>query len=199
MGCHALLQGIFPTQELNPGLLNCRRILYRLSHQGSPQIALISLIIHLSLYSYTTRSPNAKYFFFNHPLIFGFTQWLGLVNRILRSTHKQRPEKWFCLPSCTSALELLILRIRGTESLRSHQQAMCVHVRLFAIPWTVDCQAPLSMGLSRQEYWRGLPCPPPGDPPDPGVKPSYLMSLALAGGFFTTRATWEAPSAGWSF
>ena len=42
---------------------------------------------------------------------------------------------------------------------------------LFVTPWTVAHQAPLSMGLSRQEHWSGLPCPPPGDLPDPGIKP----------------------------
>ena len=55
---------------------------------------------------------------------------------------------------------------------------------------TVAHQAPLSMGFSRQEYWSGLPCPPPGDLPDPGIEPMSLMCLALAGGFFTTSATW---------
>ena len=45
------------------------------------------------------------------------------------------------------------------------------HVWLFATPWTVACQATQSMGFSRQEYWSGLPCPPPGDLPDPGIKP----------------------------
>ena len=45
-------------------------------------------------------------------------------------------------------------------------------------------QAPLSMGLSRQEYWSVLPCPPPGDLPDPGIKPRSFASPALAGGFF---------------
>ena len=44
-------------------------------------------------------------------------------------------------------------------------------VRLFATPWTVPCQAPLSMGFSRQEYWSGLPVPSPGDLPNPGIKP----------------------------
>ena len=53
-------------------------------------------------------------------------------------------------------------------------------------------QAPLSMGYSGQEYWSGLPCPPPGDLPNPGIKPATLMSPALAGQFFTTSATWEA-------
>ena len=55
-----------------------------------------------------------------------------------------------------------------------------------------DCiahQAPLSMGFSRQEYWSGLPCPPPGDLPDPGIKLRSLMSPAFPGGFFTTSAT----------
>ena len=57
--------------------------------------------------------------------------------------------------------------------------------------WTVAHQAPLSMGFSRQEYWSGLPCPPPGYLYDPGIKPASFMSPALAGGFFTTSTTWE--------
>ena len=47
-------------------------------------------------------------------------------------------------------------------------------VCLFATPWTVACQAPLSMGFSRQGYWSGLPCPSPGDLPDPGIKPGPM-------------------------
>jgi len=61
-------------------------------------------------------------------------------------------------------------------------------VRLFVTPWTVACQAPVSIGFFRQEYWSGLPCPPAGDLPDPGIKPASLMSPALAGGFFTTES-----------
>jgi len=49
-------------------------------------------------------------------------------------------------------------------------------------------QAPLSMGLSRQEYWSGLPCPPPGDLPNPRTEPTLLISAALAGGVLTTTA-----------
>ena len=59
-------------------------------------------------------------------------------------------------------------------------------------PWTIAHQLPLSMGFSRQEYWSGLPCPPPGDPPDLGVEPTSLMSPASPGWFFTTSAIWEA-------
>ena len=66
------------------------------------------------------------------------------------------------------------------------------HVQHFVTLWTIACQAPLSMGLSRQEYWSGLPRPPPGDLPDPGTELTSLTSPSLAGGFFTTYATWEA-------
>ena len=52
-------------------------------------------------------------------------------------------------------------------------------------------QAPLSMGFSRQEHWTGLPCPPPEALPNPGVEPK---PPAMAGGFFTTSTTWEAPA-----
>ena len=74
---------------------------------------------------------------------------------------------------------------------------MCVlscfgHVRLFVTPWTVACQASLSMGFSKQGYWSGLPSPPPGDLPHPGIKPASLMSPALADRFFTLSITWEA-------
>jgi len=62
--------------------------------------------------------------------------------------------------------------------------AVLSHVRLFVISWTVVCQAPLFMGISGQEYWSGLPCPPPGDLPNPGIEPTSLTSPALAGGFF---------------
>ena len=59
------------------------------------------------------------------------------------------------------------------------------HVLFFATLWTVAFQAPLSMGFPRQEYWSGLPYPPPGDLPPPGIKPVSFMSPALVGRFFT--------------
>ena len=62
----------------------------------------------------------------------------------------------------------------------------------YATLWTVAPQVPLSVGLSMQKYWNGLPCPPPGDPPSPEIEPKSLMSPALAGVIFTTSATWEA-------
>ena len=65
---------------------------------------------------------------------------------------------------------------------------MCVVncVQLFVTPWTVACQDPLSMKISRQEYWSGLSFSSPGDHPDTGIEPRSLVSSALAGRFFTT-------------
>ena len=60
------------------------------------------------------------------------------------------------------------------------------HVPLFATPGTVAYQAPPSMGFSRQEYWCGLPWPPPRYLPSPGIEFESLLSLVLAGRFFTT-------------
>ena len=71
----------------------------------------------------------------------------------------------------------------------SHFSPVCLFVTLR----TVLHQAPLSMEFSRQEYWSGLPCPPPEDLLNPRIKPASLMSPALAGEFFTTSTTWEAP------
>ena len=73
-------------------------------------------------------------------------------------------------------------------------QCVCVHVCVwvlscvpsFATPWTVACQAPLSMGFPRQEFWSELSLPVPGDLPDLGIEPISLLSPALAGRFFTT-------------
>ena len=64
---------------------------------------------------------------------------------------------------------------------------MLSRVQLFVTPWTSANQAPLSMGFSRQEYWSGLPFPPPGDLPNTGIKPTSPESPALARGFFTTE------------
>ena len=61
-------------------------------------------------------------------------------------------------------------------------------------PMNLVCQAPLLTGFSRHEYWSGLPCPPPGDLPHPGIEPAFLIPFALAGGFFTTSTTWAGSS-----
>ena len=88
---------------------------------------------------------------------------------------------------CICHLSVYLSSYLGAWVLRPFSQ-----VRLCVTQWTVACQAPLSMGFSRQGYWSGLPCPPPGDLSNPGIKPTFLSSPALTGVFFTTSAAWEA-------
>ena len=72
---------------------------------------------------------------------------------------------------------------------------MCAfsHVQLFANPWTVAHQVPLSVEFSRQGYWRGLLFSIPRDLPNPGIEPKSLVPPALAGGFFTTSPPGKPP------
>ena len=65
------------------------------------------------------------------------------------------------------------------------------HVQFFVALWTAPRQAPVPMEFSRQEYSSELPFPPPGDLPNPRIKPMSLTFPTLAGGFFTTSATWD--------
>ena len=73
--------------------------------------------------------------------------------------------------------------IKGYQKFSS-SECVLSRVQLFATPWTVACQAPLSMRSPRQENWSGLPFPPAGNLPNPGTEP---LSPALAGRFFTTE------------
>ena len=75
--------------------------------------------------------------------------------------------------------------VRTCGFLCVHAQSLS-HIQHFETPWTVARQAPQFMGLSRQEYWSGLPFPTPVDLPDPGIEPASLDSPALAGAFLTT-------------
>ena len=93
------------------------------------------------------------------------------------------------------SLLFLIYLVHSIHSPKSHSDIVpsCFsHAPLFATVLTLALQAPLSMGFFRQEYWSRLPCPPPGYLPNPGIQPTSLRSLALAGRFFTTSATWKA-------
>ena len=112
------------------------------------------------------------------------SKWKGEFSFFLK-----KPLKWIspCLRSCWKV-----------PTTRGHQPTLDLpllresysrfSVPLVETPSRVAFQAPLSMGFSRQEYWTGLPCPPPGDLPDAGIEPTFLMSPALAASFFTTSS-----------
>ena len=85
-------------------------------------------------------------------------------------------EKHVCVAFCgEDSLDELF------ECVRAQSLQLCLTVTL----WTVVRQALLSMGFSRQEYWHGFPCPPPGDLPDPGIEPRVTCVSCIAGRFFT--------------
>ena len=103
-------------------------------------------------------------------------------------------EVFQCLLTCgflCSELPLIMaassMFLTGCLSVVCIYVCMLSHVRLFAIPWTVTHHNPLSMRFCRQEYWSGLPFPPLGDLPDPGIESVSPVSSALVGGFFTTE------------
>ena len=104
---------------------------------------------------------------------------------------------FFCECSCGLETSISNKTLLGLSRALFHTiMGPCVlshfsHIWLFVTLYTVAHQTPLSMGFSRQEYWSGLPCPPPGDLPNPGIEPRSLTSPAMAGRFLTTSATWE--------
>ena len=100
--------------------------------------------------------------------------------------------------NCVLSIHRTILQLKYSIY-KSYLKTHCVYVlccfsciQLFATLCAVAHQTPLSMGFSRQEYWSALPCPSPGDLPDPGIKLMFLISPALTGGFFRTSTTWES-------
>ena len=99
----------------------------------------------------------------------GFNPWSGswdpTCHAARKPKHKTEAKTWVCAKSLQSCLTLCDLMNQSPPGSSVH-------------------------GFSRQKYWNGLPCTPPGDLPDPGIEP---LSPALAGGFFTISATWEAP------
>ena len=126
------------------------------------------------------------------------TTWLKNGPKVLRATSLNRIHTWqISMWKDTPNIWHQETQIKATVKYllwKETQHASCVLscIRLFETPWTVAHQAPLSMEFSRWEYKSGLPLPPPGDLPDPGIESSSLTSPTLAGGFFTTSATWKA-------
>ena len=123
------------------------------------------------------------------------TSWRFLSSLLLANYHKpflylpSASQELSTLPPCCGSilprcdqlcahLRFIGKRRAGGEKTASRDRLPCAvlclslsSVRLFATLWTVACKAPLSMGFSRQEYWSGLPCPPPGHLSNPGIKP----------------------------
>ena len=122
-----------------------------------------------------------------------------------QSLHLLPPPMWQYFHFCLSTLTLFIDNTENSILFLKFQMSFTIMFKscvcllshfscvwLFVTLQTVAHQVPLSIGFSRQEYWNGLPCPPPWNLPDPGIEPASLTSPALAGRIFTTNTTQEA-------
>ena len=92
---------------------------------------------------------------------------MGIIHLLQREAWRLREAE--SLPQGHTARESRVLNFLGLLGSQACMLSLFSCARLFATPWTVACQALLSMGFSRQEHWSGLPCPPPGDLLDPGI------------------------------
>ena len=111
------------------------------------------------------------------------------LSRVLCATHYN--------PNiCVFRIDSVCVPVPVSRFLPLHPFPPCMNmlsrVQFFAAPWNAAQQVPLSLEFSWQECWSGLPFPPPGDLPDPGIHPWALVSPASVGGFSTTSAIWEA-------
>ena len=179
VGCHSLLQGIFPTRGSNPRLLHlqdCRRILYHWATWESLTFLRGQEILHSGGNTYRQTGGRRRW---------SSSRWgQCTVPGKAEAWDVQEEERVWCEFG---------ERLCGREwwSVRLERTCMCARSllsRLFVTLWTIAHQAPVH-GFSRQEYWSGLPCPPPGDLPDPGIESRSLTSLMLAGAFFTMSST----------
>ena len=93
---------------------------------------------------------------------------------------------YICISVCITSL---VPKKQNHLFVSEYHICACMHAQLcltLCDLMTVACQAPLSLGFSRREHWSGLPFPPPGDLPNPGIEPMSPVSPALAGGLFIT-------------
>ena len=117
---------------------------------------------------------------------YSFPKWIKFP-KLLLSTFLPNHEK--CISSGIKKILIILPRPFKSAYVTIRVFMLSLYsLQLFATPRTVAHQALLSMGVSRQEYWTGLPCPSPGNLPNPGIEPASLTSSASADRFFTTRA-----------
>ena len=127
--------------------------------------------LHAALFGVEMLLPCVFFFYYYYILIFHYKIKYLLKKGLQTEEFPLNRDAKNCVPACQVASVMCdSLQPRG-------------HIAR---------QAPLPLGFSRQEYWSGLPCPPPGDLPDPGIQPVSLISPASAGRLFTSSATWEA-------
>ena len=151
------------------------------------------IIWYLYVFQNDHNSNTKLFFLFVNHLIFLLCFIIVDILRHLNLCQIKFLVFWLieCGKKLHSILDIIYICCYISNILHACVLSSISHVQPFATRWPITRQVPLSMWLSRQEYWSELPCPSPGDLPNPGMKPASLMSPALAGGFFTTSTTWE--------
>ena len=201
MGSLSLLQGNFPTQGSNPGLLHCRQILYtreaphwlgwreRGRREEGEDISAVLYKFQISK-SRGTCSVMQPWLYVQVKASWCPQRNLGMGNQsynstlttvsIMRNKCAALIQASFCVCVCVCVCVYVCVHtpIYVYIYVCMHAQSHS-HVQLFVTPCTVAHQPPLSMGLSWQEYWSGLPFPSPGDLPDPGIEPTPPAVPAL--------------------
>ena len=143
----------------------------------TPSPVLLPDMLYCFLGSQSQNSTPICTFYHDASLRLGseLHQWVSPTT--LTCVTRRISQEWWCI----------ISEVRLDPLLGRMRVCMLSHVWLFATPWTIVHQAPLSMRFPREEYWSRLPFPPPRNLPDPGIEPMFLVSPALAGGFLTTE------------
>ena len=158
MSCHFLLQGIFPTQGLNPPLLHCRQILYPLSHLGSHIYVYIHGIYQVSMYHtwYTTNKCVSDTDIYKYAA----TTAKSLQSCVTLCDPIDGSPPGSPVPGILQArtLEWVAISFSNAWKWKAKMKSLS-SVRLFATPWTAAYQAPPSMGFSRQGNWSGVLLP----------------------------------------
>ena len=111
------------------------------------------------------------------------------INKVKHHTHKLIFYVTYFPKYCINSMNMwksYLCVCGGGVHMHNYVCIMLSYVWLFAIPWTIACQAPLSVGFSKQEYWSWLSFPTPGNLLNPWVEPTSLALPILAGAFFTT-------------
>ena len=165
MGCHFLLQAIFPTKGSNLGLLHCRKMLYPLSYYvvGLKYITksrdVLSWSPQQKISKEFTRIPLSSFYKWRNEGTGKFVDWVIPIKLVNTRIDLLLLLSW-----------LVVVNVKVADILNLHAILPCLtillawvlsHVWLFASPWPGAHQAPLSMEFSRQEFWSGLPFPTP--------------------------------------
>ena len=141
------------------------------------------------------KSDGERQIVYINELITNRIRLTGIENKLLVTKEERRSKinEEFGVNRCTWLGSYYYIYYYTSTTSTACLLSCFSRVWLLATLWTIACQVPLSMKFSRQEYWRGLPFPTPGNLPDPGIKPASPASPTWAGGFLPLVPPGKSP------